>query len=160
MLIVKMLKIFISLSLCSIMARNFKKFIIYQDAYNLALELYKLTDNFPSHEQNNLISQIRRAAVSVPVNIAEGSAKRSHKEFLNFLNIAYGSSQEIEVLIELSKDIGYIGKDGYEEIYEEIDKVNRKIFAFISANEKPDSGKKRFFKRIKKKIVNESKFNK
>ena len=141
------------------MARNFKKLDIYKDAYQLALDMYKLTDKFPAHEQNNLISQIRRAAVSVPVNIAEGSAKRSPKEFLNFLNIAYGSSQEIEVLIELSKDIGYIDRNNCEDIDEQIDKVNRKLFAFISYNERAEKGKG-FFKRIKKKVKEESKFNK
>ena len=133
------------------MSRNYKKFMIYTDSYKLALALYKLTEKFPAHEHNNLISQVRRAAVSVPVNIAEGSAKRSTKEFLNFLNIAYGSSQEIEVLIELSKDIGYINEEDYERIYEEIDKVNRKLFAFISSTEK-FVPRKSFFKRVRKQV--------
>ena len=64
------------------MARNYKKYIVYQKGYKLAIDLYKITNMLPAHEQKNLISQIRRAATSIPVNIAEGSAKKSPKEFL------------------------------------------------------------------------------
>lgn len=118
------------------MARNYKKYKIYKLAYELAIALYSLTEKFPAHEQNNLISQIRRAAVSIPVNIAEGSAKKSSKEFLNFLNIAYGSSKELAVLIDLSKDIGYIDKKKHSSISDQIDMFNQKIFLFIRSVEK------------------------
>ena len=133
------------------MARNYKKYIIYQEGYKLAIELYKLAEKFPAHEQNNLISQIRRAAVSIPVNIAEGSAKKSHKEFLNFLNIAYGSSKELAVLIDLSKDVGYIDGNMHKLISDQIDKFNRQIFLFTRHVEKRH-GLPRFFQRYKKGI--------
>jgi len=138
------------------MARNYKDYIIYKEGYRLAIEFYKLTEKFPANEQNNLISQIRRAAVSIPVNIAEGSAKKSHKEFLNFLNIAYGSSKELAVLIDLSKDIGYINEDLHKKISDWIDRFNRQIFLFTRHVEKRH-GLPRFFQRYKKQIEDESK---
>lgn len=131
------------------MARNYKNYIIYREGYELVLDLYKITDKFPAHEQNNLISQIRRAAVSIPVNIAEGSAKKSQKEFINYLNIAYGSSKELSVLIDLSYDIGYINKGNYVIISDLIDKFNCKIFLFIRHVEKEHIPGKGFFQRYK-----------
>jgi len=138
------------------MARNYKNYIVYKDAYQLAIDLYKITEKFPAHEQNNLISQIRRAAVSISVNIAEGSAKKSQKEFLNFLNIAYGSAKELAVLIDLSKDIGYINNKVHEKISDRIDHFNSKIFLFIRHVEKEHGGSG-FFQKYKKKINKESK---
>lgn len=138
------------------MARNYKNYIIYKEGYQLAIDLYKTTDKFPTHEQNNLISQIRRAAISISVNIAEGSAKKSQKEFLNFLNIAYGSSKELAVLLDLSKDIGYIEGGDHKRISDQIDKFNSKIFLFIRHVEK-EHGRTNFFQRYKKKINEGSK---
>ncbi len=138
------------------MARNYKNYIVYQKAYQLAIDLYKITEKFPAHEQNNLISQIRRAAVSISVNIAEGSAKKSSKEFLNFLNIAYGSAKELAVLIDLSKDIGYINNKIHERISDQIDNFNKKIFLFIRHVEKEHGGNG-FFQKYKKKIEKDSK---
>ena len=82
------------------------------DAYKLAkrlvTELYQLTSRFPSEEKFGLVSQIRRAAVSVPVNIAEGAARGSKREFSRFLLMARGSINEIRILLELSQDLGYV----------------------------------------------------
>ena len=129
------------------MARNYKNYIIYQKGYDLVIDLYKITDKYPAHEQNNLISQIRRAAVSIPVNIAEGSAKKSPKEFLHFLNIAYGSSKELAVLLDLSKSIGYISVKVHSKISEQIDHFNSKIFLFIRHVEGDHISKKGFFQK-------------
>lgn len=134
------------------MARNYKNYIVYQKAYELAIVMYKITDSFPAHEQNNLISQIRRAAVSTPVNIAEGSAKKSSKEFLNFMNIAYGSAKELAVLIDLSKDIGYIKEDIYFKISDQIDDLSKKMFLFIREIERQHSDKVGFFQKHKNEI--------
>jgi four helix bundle protein len=137
------------------MARNYKKYIVYQKGYKLAIDLYKITNMLPAHEQKNLISQIRRAATSIPVNIAEGSAKKSPKEFLYFLNVAYGSAKEIAVLIDLSKDVGYIKEDIYKKISDQVDNFNKKLFLFIRHVEE-DCGKSSFFQSYKKRIEKES----
>ena len=135
------------------MARNYLNYKIYHEGYSLALELYKIADRFPANEQNNMISQIKRAAVSIPVNIVEGSAKKSSREFLYFLNTAYGSAKELAILISLSKDIGYIKKEIYKDIYKKIDEFNKKIFLFIRSVEKEHStGKYKFFQKFKNNI--------
>jgi four helix bundle protein len=137
------------------MARNYKRYVVYQKGYKLALELYKITRTLPDHEQRNLIEQIRRAATSIPVNIAEGSAKKSTKEFLYHLNVAYGSAKEIAVLIDLSKDVGYIKEDIHKRISDQIDNFNKKLFLFIRHVEK-NAGKSSFFQQYKEKIEKES----
>lgn len=139
------------------MARNYKNYIVYQKGYDLAIEMYRLTDKFPAHEQGNITSQIRRAAVSIPVNIVEGSAKKSSKEFLYFLNVAYGSSKELAVLIDLSKDVGYIKEEVHKRISDQIDNFNKKIFLFIRHVEKEHGGKFGFFQKYKNKIEKDSK---
>ncbi|MBD3248648.1 four helix bundle protein [Candidatus Woesearchaeota archaeon] len=128
------------------MARNYKKYIIYQKSYKLVITLYKITDKFPAHEINNITNQIRRSAVSVPLNIAEGSAKKSSREFLNFLNIAYGSAKELAVLLDLSKDLGYIRKKDHSKVSNQLDVLNKKIFLFIRHLEKEHIGSSFFQK--------------
>jgi len=114
------------------MARNYKELEIWKLSYNLALKFYKITEKFPEHENNNLISQIRRASTSVPLNIAEGCSRRTKQSFLQFMTYAYGSLKELEVLLDLSKDLGYINKENYEELKEDLDKSSRKTFTFMS----------------------------
>lgn len=97
------------------MARLYKNMEIFQLSYALSLDIHKLLDKFPEKERDNIISQMRKAATSIPLNIAEGSAKKSYREFLNFLNHAYGSAKELNVLLSMSKDLGYISKKYYEE---------------------------------------------
>ena len=138
------------------MGRNYKKYIVYQKGYQLAIDLYKITDKFPAHEQRNLIEQIRRAAVSIPVNIAEGSAKKYPKEFIYHLNVSYGSAKEIAVLIDLANDIGYIQEDIYKKISDQIDKFNSKMFLFIRHIEKEHVGKTGFFQKNRRRIELES----
>ncbi|HLC86085.1 MAG TPA: four helix bundle protein [Candidatus Nanoarchaeia archaeon] len=113
------------------MARNFHKLEVWQLSYALVLELYRVTESFPESEVNNLISQIRRAAVSVPLNIAEGSARYTKRSYLQFLNYAYGSVRELEVLLLLCKDLKYVNEFDFKLLYENIDKISRKLFVFI-----------------------------
>ena len=93
------------------------------DAYKLAKrlvsDLYLLTAAFPSEEKFGLVSQIRRAAVSVPVNVAEGASRGSKREFSRFLQMARGSVNELRVLLELSRDLGFLDA-GRLEYFEEI----------------------------------------
>jgi four helix bundle protein len=85
--------------------RNLK---VWQHAQRLAVECVKAARRFPDHEQAGLADQLRRAAYSVPINIAEGSAKRGSREYRRYLDIARGSLAEVETIIDLAKDIGYL----------------------------------------------------
>lgn len=86
----------------------YKDLKVWQMSMDLVLEIYDLAEKFPKSEEYNLKSQIKRAIVSVPLNIAEGKARASVKDFGHFVNIAIGSLTEVEVVIELAKRLGYI----------------------------------------------------
>ncbi len=88
--------------------RRFEDLTVWQKAHQLVLAIYKLTRDFPSEEKFALVSQMRRAAVSIPANIAEGFKKRGKKDKANFYNIAQGSLEELRYYIILSKDLGYL----------------------------------------------------
>ena len=113
------------------MARNYKELEIWKLSYELAIKFYKITNKFPQHEINNLTSQIRRASSSVPLNIAEGCSRRTKNSFLQFLTYAYGSLRELQVLLELIKDLNYINSEEYKELLEDLDKTSRKMFNFM-----------------------------
>ncbi len=97
-------------------ARGFKKLICWQKAYYLALMIYRLTKRFPKSEIYGLSLQLRRAAVSVPANIAEGNERRHKKEHLQFLAIARGSLSEIETYLQLAQDLKYLTETEYEKV--------------------------------------------
>ena len=83
---------------------------------DLAIEVYRATETFPSQEIYGLTSQIRRAVVSVPSNIAEGAARQTKKEFSNFLHIAQGSLSELDTQIELARRLGYLHETSWNSI--------------------------------------------
>ncbi len=134
------------------MARNYHHIDVYHLSYNFVLDLYRITKEFPKLEEQNVTSQIRRAAVSIPLNIAEGSAKASEREFAYFLNVSYASAKEVEVLIELSKDLGYLSEDGYAYLANRLDELNAKLFLFLR-NVEARVGSKRyhFFQKFEEK---------
>jgi four helix bundle protein len=88
-------------------ARSFKDLIVWQKAHELVIEIYTMTKIFPHEEKFGLVSQMRRAAVSIPANIAEGFVKRSIRDKSNFYNIAQGSLEELKYYLILSQDLGY-----------------------------------------------------
>jgi four helix bundle protein len=88
--------------------KNFKELIVWQKAYKLTLEIYKITAGFPKDEQYGLSAQMRRAAVSVVSNIAEGYTRKGIGEYINFLSIAYASLAELETQVLLSEDLSYL----------------------------------------------------
>ena len=90
------------------MSRDHTKLRVFHAAHQLALDIYKETLNFPRHEWFGLRLQIRKAAVSTPSNIVEGSARRSTREYCNFLNIALGSASELAYLIGLATELGFL----------------------------------------------------
>ena len=92
-------------------ARSHRELVVWQKAMDLVVEVYGVSKGFPPPEQYGLTSQLRRAAVSVPANIAEGSARGSAKDYSNFLAVAKGSLMETETLLMLAIRLGYL-KDG------------------------------------------------
>ena len=98
--------------------RPYKRLVVWQRGYEFVLKVYKTTESFPKHEQYGLISQLRRAVVSIVANIVEGSAKQSKKDFLRFLYIAKGSLWECEFFLELSLDLQYLHKKDFYQLDE------------------------------------------
>jgi four helix bundle protein len=105
------------------------------DAWKLSVEfvteVYKITRNFPKEELFGLSSQLRRAAVSIPSNIAEGAARQTTKEFVQFLHIALGSQQEVDTQLLVAKNLGFIGMKEYEELIVRIDKIGKMLNGLI-----------------------------
>lgn len=91
--------------------QDFTDLKVWQKSHKFVLEIYKITKGFPSEEKFGLISQMRRAAVSIPSNIAEGFKKRGKKDKANFYNIAQGSLEEVRYYLILSRDLGYLKSD-------------------------------------------------
>ncbi len=87
--------------------RSFKELIVWQKAYKLVLEIYEFTNNFPKAETYGLTQQIRRAAISIPSNIAEGYGRKHKTDYHRFLSMAYGSLLELETQCLLAVDLGY-----------------------------------------------------
>jgi len=127
------------------MARLYKNMEIFQLSYDLAIDIHKLLDKFPEKEKDNIISQMQRAVTSIPLNIAEGSTKKSYKAFLQFLSYAYGSAKELDVLLSMSKDLGYITKKDYDLLFKKLDKLMAKLFGFMKNIESRFEDKKKFF---------------
>lgn len=107
--------------------KSYRELEVWQIAMNLAEACYRATKGFPKEEMFGLTSQIRRAAVSVPANIAEGQGRSGTKEFLNHLSIARGSLLELETHLLLSNRVGLIAKDQLESLLEMADKVSRML---------------------------------
>ena len=91
--------------------QDFKNIIAWQRAHELTLSVYKCTQGFPVEERFAMQSQMRRASLSIAANIAEGSSRRSERDFLRFLEIATGSLKELQYFILLANEIGYISTD-------------------------------------------------
>lgn len=113
------------------MNKSYKDLEIYKGSYKLSLYIYKITNKYPKDELYGITSQLRRAAVSVPLNIAEGYGRLSEDDFKRFLKISLGSSNETCTLIEISKDLGYINYQEYNSLIKQYDILGRKIYKFI-----------------------------
>ena len=115
------------------MLKNYKELNVWQKSYKLCLHIYKVTKRFPKDEMYGLTSQIRRSAVSIPSNIAEGYGRKTTLEYVRFLYIAYGSACELETQTMISVDLGYVGKEMLQKIREEIGDVERMLKAMIKS---------------------------
>ena len=111
------------------MYRNLK---VYEKSYKAGLAVYEMTKGYPEEEKYGIVSQMRRASTSIPLNIAEGYAKRSsQEEFKRFLLMAIGSANEMSVLLEYSKDLGYISLSKYEKAEKEYDEIGKMLSSLI-----------------------------
>lgn len=113
--------------------QSFRDLLVWQQAHQLVLSIYKTTKTFPREEMYSLIDQIRRAVVSVTSNIAEGFGRRSYKEKLQFYNLAMGSLTEVENQIDISHDLGYISRTSYDEFVERILSVKKLLNRLMTA---------------------------
>jgi four helix bundle protein len=104
-------------------AKSFKDLLVWQKAHQFVLEVYRLTEKFPSKEIYSLTSQFRRASVSIPANIAEGFRKRGKADKVRYLNIAEGSLQECIYYLILAKDLGYAENSQLFDLVDEIGKM-------------------------------------
>ena len=111
--------------------RDFRKLKVWEKAHTLALNIYKVTEEYPREELYGLTSQIRRACVSIPTNIAEGCVRSSDADFSRFLYIALGSTSELEYLILLSMDLKYINNELYVELNGDINEIKKMIISMI-----------------------------
>jgi four helix bundle protein len=113
------------------MEKPHKKLDVWQTAMSVAKQVYKLTSDFPSDEKFGLVSQMRRAAVSIPSNIAEGAARQGKREFRNFLSMAQGSVSELDTQLELASALGYVSKETIDEISSELIRVDKMLTTLI-----------------------------
>jgi len=107
--------------------QRFTELKVWQRSHTLVLQLYRLTSGFPAEERFGLTSQLRRAATSVPTNIAEGSKRRTSAEYARFLNIAEGSLAETEYLLILARDLGYLSSEHAAPFLGEVDEIARML---------------------------------
>ncbi|CAE6519236.1 Four helix bundle protein [Nitrosomonas nitrosa] len=112
--------------------KNYRELIIWQKAMDLVELIYQVTKNFPKEELYGLTSQIRRAAVSIPSNIAEGQARQSTSEFRNFLSIAQGSRAEVETQLMIAQRLDYLPQQKAEQILNLSEEIKRMIYSLTS----------------------------
>ncbi len=111
------------------MITSYKDLEVYKRSYRSALIIHQITLKFPEFERYELGSQIRRATKSIPLNIGEGYGKRnSVDEFKRFLQMAIGSCDEVKILIEFAKDLGYIVDKKYLELIDEYDQIGKMLY--------------------------------
>lgn len=107
--------------------QSYKDLIVWQKSKKLATDIYDITASFPKEEQYGLVSQIRRAAVSIPANIAEGRGRNTRKDFAHFLHIALGSCAELETELAISKDLKFGTITKYQEAEDLIIEVRKML---------------------------------
>ena len=113
---------------------HFRQLKVWQEAHNLVLSVYQVTKGFPAEERYGLVSQMRRAAVSIPANIAEGFKRRGIQDKIRFYNISEGSLEELKYFFILSKDLGYISSD--TDLMAQSETVGRLLNGLIASTER------------------------
>ncbi len=107
--------------------RAHEKLDVWKMSVEMVTKVYEYTKAFPADKRFGLTSQIRRAAVSIPANIAEGAARQHDKKFLQYLYVAQGSVSELETELLIAQSLGYLSPDRFDELYDEINTIARMI---------------------------------
>ena len=113
------------------MARDHRQLRVFQEAHELILAIYRETRNFPRDEWFGMRAQLRRAAVSIPSNIVEGSARRGIREYGNFLNMSRGSAAEVAYLVRLASELGYLSPTASELLQGRCDQLIPQLESLI-----------------------------
>jgi four helix bundle protein len=111
--------------------RDFKKLLIWEKGHKLVIKVYDISKILPKDELYGITSQIRRAVVSVPTNIAEGAGKKSTKDFSRYLNIALGSLSEVQYLLFLIKELNFIIPSQIEDLENEANDLKKMLYKYI-----------------------------
>lgn len=115
---------------------KYEDLIVWQKSFEIVKIIYKETKKFPENEKFGIISQIRRAAVSIPSNIAEGHGRKSTKAYINHLSIAVGSLMELETLIKISNELKYLSKTNSETLLKTTNRIGKMLTSLIQALQK------------------------
>ena len=111
--------------------KDFRQLKVWEKAHQFALEIYKVTVQFPKEELYGLTSQIRRSSSSIPTNIAEGCGRHTDADFARFLQIAMGSASEAEYQILLARDLNFLPDDHYNQLQPQVEEVKRMLASLL-----------------------------
>ena len=111
---------------------DFKKLKVWNDGIGLVTDIYKVTSTFPKYEIYGLTSQIRRSAVSIPSNIAEGAGRTTNEQFKQFLNYAYGSCCELETQLIIAHNLTYLVTNDFNRLSSKLNEIQKMIFKLSS----------------------------
>ncbi len=120
------------------MNNGHEQVVAWQKAHQFVLELYKASACFPREEQYGVTAQVRRAAVSIPANIAEGKARQTDKEYVRYLYVARASSAEVEYLLLLCRELGYLSESQFLELDSGVREVAKMLNGLIRSLSKPE----------------------
>lgn len=112
---------------------NFKELLVWQKSINFVTEIYEVTNNFPKDEMYGLTSQIRRASISIPSNIAEGNSRRSVADYLQFLKIARGSCAEVETQLIIAQNLKFLSEEHYLKLNQDIIEILKMLNGLINS---------------------------
>lgn len=116
--------------------RPHKNLIIWEKIMKLIEDIYKITTKFPKEEMYGIVSQMRRASISVASNIAEGCARKGNQEKIQFLTISRGSLSELDAQLDISLRLNFIKKDEYEKVNDGIEEISRMLQGLINSYER------------------------
>lgn len=118
--------------------KDYRRLAVWEKAHQITMSVYRITAAFPDTERFGITSQLRRAASSIPTNIAEGSGRGSDRDFVRFIHIAAGSASETEYLIFLSSQLGYVSNDTSQQVSSLCSEVRRMLYS-LSKKLTPDA---------------------